>query len=316
MAMRRPSSCINSRYTTGSTIHTSPLRSSRVMSAAADGEESSSSSTTTSTGFLLFTPWRLVAATVLVAATTVDDAIWLIPFACSPTRSWQVRVRHMIVFVTTLVCLSILCCVVAKTFAAAAFVVVNDNEEDVDVCLGAIAAALCWIVAVALYVKKLLKKRKRQRQQQQQQQPCTQYQQTSDKGDYGAIEQGCANHDNVDNESMPTEERDDNRRLVFDPWTVMSLTFLGALDEISYFPALILGHVFAPLELVLGTLFAALLICGIISTTFLLAPCRPVMAWLDTIPLYAVVAVFAIVLTTGVVVDVLHNNDDNDNTRI
>jgi uncharacterized membrane protein YedE/YeeE len=81
------------------------------------------------------------------------------------------------------------------------------------------------------------------------------------------------------------------------------LTFVGALDEISYFPALLVGGVFSSWQLCLGTLLAACLILVII--TMFLSQCKPLIEWLDTIPLYGIVGAFAIVLTGGVVVDLL-----------
>lgn len=290
------------------------------------------STTDTNANAAVFTMWGLVGAIVLVAATTVDDAIWLIPYTCSPSLSWHIRVQHMLTFVATLVCLAVLCCIVAYSFAA--FIIVkDDHHEYTDVLLGAIGALLCWIIAITLYVKKLCKKRNRQRQQQEQQQEQQQQQQQrpcskdQSQGDYGTIAgtaeddleaealvvaNGIHNHDN-DNDD---ETSSPPPRTRFDPWTVMRMTFLGALDEISYFPALIMGHVFTSSELVLGTALAACLICLVISTTFLLAPCRPIMAWLDTIPLYAIVGVFAVVLTIGVFVDLLPDDkmttNDND----
>ena len=75
----------------------------------------------------------------------------------------------------------------------------------------------------------------------------------------------------------------------------MSLTALGSLDEISYFPPLILGGIFSPAELVLGTFLAAL--CMVLIVVLALQPCKPCMECLDRIPLYAVVTVFAILLT-------------------
>lgn len=79
------------------------------------------------------------------------------------------------------------------------------------------------------------------------------------------------------------------------PWTVIALTTLGALDEISYFPALVLGHVFTAWQLCLGTLLAAMTMLVIVIC--FLQPFQPIMNWLDRIPLYGIVAIFATVLT-------------------
>ena len=61
-------------------------------------------------------------------------------------------------------------------------------------------------------------------------------------------------------EEEKLEDNDDKVSSKASPWTVMSFTTLGALDEISYFPSSLLGKIFAPLDLILGTLFASCMV--------------------------------------------------------
>jgi cadmium resistance protein CadD (predicted permease) len=213
--------------------------------------------------------WGLVGATLTVAATTIDDAVWLVPYVSSEKLSIASRVLHMAIFVGTLETLAILCCLFAQAVSA----LVGDKEDWI---FGLLGATLCWMIAGALYVKKMLKKKRRQQQASLQ----------SSDG-YGAI---------------PLQE-DDEPTISFDPWTVMSMTFIGALDEISYFPALLVGHIFTEWQLLLGTFLAACLILVIITT--FLAQCQPLMEWLDGIPLYGIVSMFATVLTIGALIDLL-----------
>jgi hypothetical protein len=87
------------------------------------------------------------------------------------------------------------------------------------------------------------------------------------------------------------------------PMLVVSLTFLGFLDELAYFPSLILGRIFSIPELCLGSLLAGLIMLAIV--TIALVPFQPCIAWLDQhIKLYMVVATFAIVLTVRTVLEV------------
>jgi cadmium resistance protein CadD (predicted permease) len=214
--------------------------------------------------------WGLVGATLTVTATTIDDTVWLVPYISSEKLSLASRVVHMAIFVGTLEALAILCCL----FAQAVFALVGDKEDWI---FGLLGATLCWMIAGALYVKKMLKRRRRQQPSALQ----------SSLDGYGAI---------------PPEEDDELEPTIsFDPWTVMSMTFVGALDEISYFPALLVSHIFLKWQLLLGTFLAACLILVIITT--FLAQCRPLMEWLDGIPLYGVVSMFATVLTAGALID-------------
>jgi hypothetical protein len=69
------------------------------------------------------------------------------------------------------------------------------------------------------------------------------------------------------------------------------------LDEISYFPALLVGKVFSPTELCLGTAFATIIILVIVLA--FLSKFKPLVDFLDGIPLYGIVGMFAIILTVG-----------------
>jgi hypothetical protein len=83
-------------------------------------------------------------------------------------------------------------------------------------------------------------------------------------------------------------------------WMIMSLTTLGALDEISYFPALLVGNVFSPSELCIGTLLASGIILVIVL--MFLSKFKPLVDFLDSIPLYGIVGIFAVILTAGLFV--------------
>ena len=84
--------------------------------------------------------------------------------------------------------------------------------------------------------------------------------------------------------------------------------YQGSLDEMAYFPSLLLAGVFSPLELCLGTLLAAVVMLGVVL--YALRPCQPLMQCLDRIPLYAVVTMFAILLTVEFVWEVCWENED------
>ena len=99
----------------------------------------------------------------------------------------------------------------------------------------------------------------------------------------------------VDDDETGSNNSNDNP-VTFQPFVVMTLTLVGSIDEISYFPSLILGQVFTPVDIVIGTFIAS--ICMILIVTLVLQPCLPCLEFLDSIPLYAIVAFFALALTT------------------
>jgi cadmium resistance protein CadD (predicted permease) len=230
---------------------------------------------------------RLVAATLTVALTTADDAVWLVPYVASNRLAIQHRIIHAFLFVGTLESMVLLCVLTAETIRS---FVTNDY------ILGAIGATLCWSIALFLYIKKMLKKRRRDIQQAEA--PLNNNSSLDDGSSYGSVPQRAP--DFSDDANMR-----DERGVSLSPWTVVSLTFLGALDEVSYFPSLLLGKVFSPFDLCLGTLLAACLVLSVV--TLFLSRCQPLLNWLDRIPLYAVLFVFATILTVDVIVDYLQD---------
>lgn len=247
----------------------------------------------------------IIGATILVASTTIDDAVWLVPYTTSSHLPFYTKLINGITFVATLEALSLLCVGFYAALKHGLFLYydngstgnnkdnyTNDslekNEEHIGFIMEFIGALICWAIAIFLFVKKMLKRRRRQLQKLQQQQK--QEEQQTLVGDGG--------QNNINN----TNDDDDDDDINTIPTTpsipiIISFTALGALDEISYFPALIMGHIFTPAELCIGALFASILILGVIS--LFLSQCKPLVDCLDRIPLYGIVGMFAIVLTAG-----------------
>ena len=95
------------------------------------------------------------------------------------------------------------------------------------------------------------------------------------------------------------------------PCTVLSLTTIGFLDEISYFPALIIGNIFTGYELILGTLFAGLIMLGI--QIFVANQFKPFITWLDDhVKLYGIIAIFATILTIQLIWDITHLDKEEE----
>ena len=101
------------------------------------------------------------------------------------------------------------------------------------------------------------------------------------------------------------DEHKDNRS-VFQPWTIVTLTISGALDEISYFPSLLLGHIFTGTELIIGTVITVLIMLCIV--TQLLQYCQPLLHCLDQIPLYGIITLYAILLTVNLIIELVFSS--------
>lgn len=310
----------------------------------------------------------IIGATILITSTTIDDAIWLVPYTTSPHLPLYTKLIHGTVFVFTLEFLSILCITIYSALKYGLIFAHGDStnyynnsaeyEKQISFIMTCLSAGLCWSIAICLFIKKKLKKRrklllKQQKQQQDHQQQQQLPQQTLAKKNHHSIghakismdltntlyipddaaegrSEVSGNRDSTayDNSndnlvvigkgsstnSVETNKCDGHKEDVGDnddgdintvPTTpsikkVISFTILGALDEISYFPALIMGNIFTPLDLCIGTFLASILILCMIS--LLLVHCKPLVDFLNRIPLHMIVGMFAAVLTIGLFV--------------
>jgi len=213
----------------------------------------------------------------------------------------------------------------------------HTSSTDDDVGFRAIGAVLCWAVAGVLYYKSWRKRQQRNRRQRQESNnnESTRSLPSSIVVDHtvaaeGAIPNGKGNGTSHEETTpLATEARtrqydratsslsydtnagamalggmpDEIRPLVGNSptWLVVCLTVLGSLDEVAYFPGLVVGEVFTVSQLCLGTLFASVLVLLLVD--LLARRCMICIAVLDQIPLYAIVVFFAFWLTLKVIYD-------------
>ncbi|KAG7373496.1 hypothetical protein IV203_034220 [Nitzschia inconspicua] len=255
----------------------------------------------------------LLGATTLVLLTTIDDCVWLIPFLAVPPSRRGEGIVHALVFLTTLVMLSLGLCVVTVIVSTVLLSKTVETQvpsssdhsttiENADLILGAIGALWCWAIAAYLIFKRWRKKRKKQQLETAQEALTTS--EDDDNVQSAAKERGGGNYGSIppeDNQQHDTDRRNGKPPKV---GMVILLTFLGFLDELVYFPSLILGNIFSVAELSVGIFLAGCVMIAIVTVA--LAPCQPIIDWIDNhIKLYMVVTMFAILLTIQVIYDLL-----------
>lgn len=239
----------------------------------------------------------ILGATATVIVTTLQDCVWLVPFvvqAPSATTAWI----HVLTFLLTFEGLAV------GTSLLAVFV--DGISGGTDLFLGILGAIICWSLAIFLYVRSLLRRRNQRQQEQEsrEQHPAICSNKESD-GNYGSL-LGTSDPENLqtieekpdDNEFGGLMQQSDHPQ----PWLIVTLTVLGSLDEVSYFPALIIAGIFTPVDLCAATLLASLIILFVLC--FFLRPCQPLLDFLGRIPLYGIVGLFAILLTLQVIWEV------------
>jgi hypothetical protein len=239
----------------------------------------------------------MFGATITVLVTTLDDSIWLLPFVGTASLPMEARVVNAVTFLSTLMGLSIFLSLVAIAIKNTVSTKTELESEKLEVKLDFIAAIFCWILAALIYFKKWLKKRLRQLEREDAAWVTTDDQGKFRQGNYGTLSQ------------VPSEEPEEDNGKPGQPCTVFSLTTLGFLDEISYFPALIVGDIFTVWELCIGTALSGMIMLGI--QVFVAAQFQPLIEWLDDhVKLHHIISVFATILTIQLIWDMTHLDDD------
>mmetsp|Transcript_16104 Transcript_16104/g.24441 ORF Transcript_16104/g.24441 Transcript_16104/m.24441 type:complete len:262 (-) Transcript_16104:341-1126(-) len=253
---------------------------------------------------------KSAGATWMVAPATARNAIWLVPYT-SPSLPTRTRIIHGSLFAFTLESLVFGCVVVVAGLQRSVDATTATNHNDSDdvkspseVILGPVASAVCWIISLVLYLRHWLKRRRRanilaQLHRASTQEMCNTY-------TYESIHSTLENAEQDDLSLEHEEDSDDIVPTRPSPWIVILLTILGALDKLSYFSSLLVGRMFSPLDLCLGTFFAACIILLImVAISILLPRCKPLLDWLYRLPRYGMVSAFAVVLTTCTIVDTM-----------
>jgi len=244
----------------------------------------------------LLTATGLLAATLTVVITTIEDCVWLVPFVAQ-APSLRVGIIHALIFCFTFEAVALAACLLTLVLGES----LEERLSLGDLALAIIGASLCWVLTGYLYCRSW----KRRREREERVEPT----EACDKRDYGATEEGqrltADSDDTVERnwEELPTSSDAPKPKV----WIIVSLTILGSLDEMSYFPALILGGIFTVAELCLATFFASCVM--LIVVIFFLAQCQGFLDILDWIPLYGVVAIFAILLTIEAIWELVTDGD-------
>jgi hypothetical protein len=234
---------------------------------------------------------RALFATAFVFVTTADDAVWLVPVLRGENH---VKMLYAATFVVTLqlACLGTWLGCLALAYGLVS--VSTTKRQNYERKFQLIAIVLTWTIAFYFFVKKMLKiwrKRSRQRNNDNAQPD-------------SAINSTISPHyEAVSTESnlvvgvKPPQKADERLgdSLYSGICFVATMTLLGALDEIAVFPSLLLGGTFSVQELSFGCLVASLIVLFIVY--FVLESCKNFLDFLDSIPLYAIVAFIAVIQT-------------------
>lgn len=240
---------------------------------------------------------RIAAAAGVIFATTADDSFWLIPFL-SPTRySPATRALHALAF-----CLSLQAVVLASSATSSAFGAGFRGQDSVleishGLLLQIVAATLAWIIAACLFIKQW-RKRCRKRNANVGKPAAQGPDHSSTPATASRIGNDTQPHD------VPAAGQEPSAAAAEEPASVKMvfvLGLLGGLDELAYFPTLLLGGTFTAFELSCGAVLATVGIVVVLIVA--LERFRPVLEFFDRIPLWGVVASFASIMTAEILIE-------------
>ena len=233
-------------------------------------------------------------AAILIFATTVDDTVWLVPYITSRSLTLKSKVSHALLFIATLQVLTLSCVLLASGIQHSLPILGYDEKINQEHILTCISAFICWIITGSFYLKAFLKQRKRQKNQNIsltipiEERPLFSHIDIN----YSNLSDASTSNDNF---PQHTDVINLATSISFSPFTVITLTAIGALDELSYFPSLLTGNIFTAWQLLIGSLLASVVI--LVVVTVLLSKCTFLLDFLDRIPLYVIVGIFATILT-------------------
>ena len=229
-------------------------------------------------------PLHVLASFTSLVLTSADDALWLLPFLVSPRLTFAARAVHALLFAAGLqivVLVSWLLSLTGKQLARKTFGLIS---LDPSAELSAFAALVAWLFFLFLVGRKWWRERRR--------------------ADNRA--RGYSVLDEDEEELIAVHGADGSGdRVEFSPGKVLLLSLLGALDELFYFPAVLVSQSFTAVDLSAGALLASALVVAIVA--LFLARCRTLLEWMDRVPTSAVVGVYAVSLTVLATRDIIRS---------
>jgi hypothetical protein len=257
----------------------------------------------------------LFEASLTVLVTTLEDCVWLIPFVAHASMAGSTRVAwiHSFIFVGTFTACSTFACLLAYVLDRAIVGTMSGSE----VVLETVGATLCWIFAAFFFYQSYRKRLNRRTAGTLQDDGSPPF--STDPNAPEALvlrdeehpSYGTTDAPSLANPNGPSDLYAPDTTTVLhqhrnaQPWMIVSLTIIGSLDEISYFPAVIVGQIFTSAELIAGTIIASFLILVLVDV--LQRRCRCCLETLDRIPLYAIIGLFAVLLSVQAIIGALQD---------
>lgn len=228
---------------------------------------------------------------VTVFLTSVDDAVWLLPYLVSPSK--EARFMHGVLFVLSLQLIVFVSWIISlgghKLIKKYDYIFSIDS----DALTSVLAALGAWVIFFCVLAKRRHKNKN------------AGYTQVQDV-DVDVVEAGAkVNTTTTTTTTTATITTTTTTTIQYSPKTVFFSSLLNACDELCYFPPLLVSQKILLFDLSFGALLACVSIIFIVSTC--LARCRKLVEISERIQLLGVLGVLALSLTIEAARDVIRS---------
>ena len=253
---------------------------------------------------------RVIAAFVLVFATAGDDALYLVFYLTSSRFTRAMRIWFGVIFCLVLQSTVWISWGLVHVFGDT---LLKSKFEPTEKRIATISACISWSITIFLFIiwcQKHMQMRGKSEQDEHKEKgfkvlPSVRLSTgnlNTNQVSYGTITTPVetANGNGIDHGQVVVDREEKYEYSTFEvSWTVFTLAALGALDELCYFPTLLLSGSFTVIELSIGAFLAAVAMLSALA--FCLSMFRPVLTFLDKTPLFVVVSIMSIVMTVDAI---------------
>lgn len=250
--------------------------------------------------------WGLASAFGIKLSSSIDDVVWLAPFLTS-NSSWTIRMQNSVIYTSVCLCQTVVAMCISYSGRKVVQFLTGGSKDAWSTEKILTVAAGCML---ALYSVKLTYEYYQECTEEAENEPPNE---NPEGGVYNkvATEEGAQGDDKslvavgrkrskqiinvmsmeIDNPQKAEEEisKADKER----QQTLFVIAFIGSVDDLTLFVPMLVGKGFDLVQLMLGAFVAA---STIVTLCIFIGQCKPIADCLSSVPLAAIVIVFAVVL--------------------
>lgn len=245
----------------------------------------------------------LASAFGIKLSSSIDDVVWLAPFLTS-NSSWNIRMQNSIIYTTVCLIQTLVAMVIAYSGKAAVEALTRGNKDawSTEKILTVSAGCMLTLYSAKLTYEYIQECNEggdeKDPQNDNPQSGCYNKIATEDGAKDDGLEKGLSARgndripaieiDSPNKAEQELEKADKDRQQ-----TLFVIAFIGSVDDLTLFVPMLVGKGFDIVQLITGAFVAA---ATIVTLCIFIGQCKPIADCLSSVPLAAIVIVFAIIL--------------------